>query len=43
VSALDDKLSAFSDYITYQNQYLNNLSDLLVQIYLVKIRQTEFK
>ena len=43
VNTLDDRLSAFSDYITYQNQYLNNLSDLLVQLYLIKLRQMDFK
>jgi len=42
VAPIDDRLSAFNDYITYQNQYLNNLSDLLVQLYQVKIRQQSF-
>lgn len=41
VSSLDDRLNAFSDYIGYQNQYLNSLSDMLVQLYQVKIRQLE--
>ncbi len=43
INTQDDRLSAFSDYITYQNQYLNNLSDLLVQMYLIKLRQMDFK
>ena len=43
LATIDDRLNAFSDYITYQNQYLNDLSDYLVQIYLIKIRQTDFK
>ena len=41
ISSLDDRLNAFSDYINYQNQYLNSLSDMLVQLYQVKIRQLE--
>ncbi|MGN6569233.1 MAG: TolC family protein, partial [Flavipsychrobacter sp.] len=28
IAPIDDRLNAFNDYITYQNQYLNNLSDL---------------
>ncbi len=43
MATMEDRLNAFSDFINYQNQYLNNISDLLVQTYLVKIRQTEFK
>ena len=43
LATIDDRLNAFSDYITYQNQYLNDLSDYLVQLYLIKIRQTDFK
>lgn len=42
IAPIDDRLNAFNDYITYQNQYLNNLSDLLVQLYQVKIRQQSF-
>lgn len=42
LSPLDDRLSAFKDYIDYQNQYLNSLSDMLVQLYQVKIRQQSF-
>ncbi len=42
VSSLDDRLNAFNDYITYQNQYLNSLSDMLVQLYQVRIRQQSF-
>ena len=39
IATLDDRLNAYSDYINYQNQYLNTLSDALVQTYLVKVRQ----
>ena len=39
---IDDRLNAFKDYIDYQNQYLNSLSDMLVQLYQVKIRQQSF-
>jgi outer membrane protein len=42
IASLDDRLKAFSDYINYQNQYLNSLSELLVQLYNVKIRQQSF-
>ena len=42
IAPLDDRLSAFKDYIDYQNQYLNSLSDMLVQLYQVKIRQQSF-
>jgi outer membrane protein TolC len=42
IAPLDDRLNAFKDYIDYQNQYLNSLSDLLVQLYQVKIRQQQF-
>ena len=42
IAPLDDKLNAFKDYIDYQNQYLNSLSDMLVQLYQVKIRQQTF-
>lgn len=42
IVSLDERLSAFKDYIDYQNQYLNSLSDLLVQLYQVKIRQQSF-
>ncbi len=42
LASLDDRLNAFKDYIDYQNQYLNSLSDLLVQMYQVKIRQQSF-
>jgi outer membrane protein len=43
LSSLDDRLTAFTDYVTYQNQYLNNLSDMLAQLYLVKIRTIALK
>lgn len=43
LSSLDDRLNAFTDYISYQNQYLNSLSDMLVQLYQVKIRQLDLK
>lgn len=39
ISSLEDRLRAFSDYISYQNQYLNSLSEMLVQHYNIKIRQ----
>ncbi len=38
IATLDDRLNSFSDYINYQNQYLNSLSDALMQTYLMKIR-----
>ena len=43
IASIEDRLNAFSDYINYQNQYLNNLSDMLVQLYMIKIRQLNFK
>jgi outer membrane protein len=42
LTPVDDRLNAFKDYIDYQNQYLNSLSDMLVQLYQVKIRQQSF-
>lgn len=39
IATLDDRLNAFADYINYQNQYLNSLSDALVQVYVLRIRQ----
>lgn len=42
LASLEDKLRAFSEYISYQNQYLNNLSEMLVQLYNIKIRQQTF-
>ena len=42
LASIEDRLNAFSDYINYQNQYLNSLSDMLVQLYQVKIRQQKF-
>ena len=42
IAPLDDRLNAFKDYLDYQNQYLNSLSDMLVQLYQVKIRQRSF-
>lgn len=42
IAPLDDKLRAFTDYISYQNQYLNSLSEMLVQLYNIKIRQQSF-
>jgi len=42
IESIDTRLSAFKDYIDYQNQYLNTLSDMLVQLYQVKIRQQAF-
>ena len=42
IAPIDDRLNAFRDYLDYQNQYLNSLSDMLVQLYQVKIRQQSF-
>ena len=42
IESIETKLNAFRDYIDYQNQYLNSLSDMLVQLYQVKIRQQAF-
>jgi len=42
IESIETKLNAFKDYIDYQNQYLNSLSDMLVQLYQVKIRQQTF-
>lgn len=42
IESIETRLSAFKDYIDYQNQYLNSLSDMLVQLYQVKIRQQSF-
>lgn len=42
LASLNERLGAFKDYIDYQNQYLNSLSDMLVQLYQVKIRQQSF-
>ncbi len=42
IASLEDRLRAFSDYISYQNQYLNSLSEMLVQQYNVKLRQQTF-
>ncbi|MCD6012418.1 MAG: TolC family protein [Flavipsychrobacter sp.] len=42
IVSIEERLTAFKDYIDYQNQYLNSLSDMLVQLYTVKIRQQSF-
>lgn len=42
IASIDERLTAFKDFIDYQNQYLNSLSDMLVQLYMVKIRQQSF-
>ena len=42
LASIEERLNAFSDYIGYQNQYLNSLSDMLVQLYQVKIRQQKY-
>ena len=42
MGTIEDRLAAFKDYIDYQNQYLNSLSEMLVQLYQVKIRQQSF-
>ena len=42
IESIESRLNAFKDYIDYQNQYLNSLSDMLVQLYQIKIRQQSF-
>jgi outer membrane protein TolC len=42
LASIEDRLRAFTDYINYQNQYLNNLSEMLVQLYNIKLRQQTF-
>jgi outer membrane protein TolC len=42
IEPLNNRLTAFTEYINYQNQYLNSLSEMMVQLYQVKIRQTTF-
>ena len=42
IETIETRLNAFRDYIDYQNQYLSSLSDMLVQLYQVKIRQQSF-
>ncbi len=42
IESIESRLNAFRDYIDYQNQYLNSLSDMLVQLYQIKIRQQSF-
>lgn len=42
IASLDDRLRAFTDYINYQNQYLNSLSEMLVRSYNIKLRQRSF-
>ena len=42
LASLNERLAAFKDYIDYQNQYLNSLSDMLIQLYQLKIRQQSF-
>ena len=42
IESIETRLNAFKDYIDYQNQYLNSLSDMLVQLYQLKIRQQSF-
>ncbi len=39
LASIEERLNAFKDYIDYQNQYLNSLSEMLVQLYQIKIRQ----
>jgi outer membrane protein TolC len=43
LASLDDRLKAYSDFISYENQYLNSLSDLLIQTYTVKLRTQNFQ
>ncbi|GAA4459795.1 hypothetical protein GCM10023093_01440 [Nemorincola caseinilytica] len=42
LASLEDRLRAFTDYISYQNQYLNSLSEMLVRSYNIKLRQRSF-
>jgi len=42
IESIESRLNAFKDYIDYQNQYLNSLSDMLVQLYQIKIREQSF-
>jgi outer membrane protein TolC len=42
VETLENRLTAFSDYLTHQTLYLNSLADLLIQTYQIKIRQQSF-
>jgi outer membrane protein TolC len=42
VANIEDRLTAFTDYLNYQNQYLNALSDLFIQVFQLKIRQQTF-
>jgi outer membrane protein TolC len=39
LSSIEERLDAFTDYITYQNRFIIAASDMLVQLYLIKIRQ----
>lgn len=43
LASIEERLEAFKDYITYQNLYLNAASDVLVQLYQVRIRQESLK
>jgi len=39
--SLDERLKVYSDYNLYQNDYIQSLSDYLIQYYRVQIRQKE--
>lgn len=40
--SLDDRLKYYTDLITSQNDYLQSMSDYLIEVYRIKIRQTRF-
>lgn len=40
--SLDDRLKVYADMIANQNEYLQSMSDYLIQQYRVQIRQTNF-
>jgi len=42
LASIEDRQRAFTDYINYQNQYLNTLSELLAQLYSIKLRQQSY-
>ncbi|MFY0252527.1 TolC family protein [Chitinophaga sp. 30R24] len=42
IISLDDRLKVFSDLITDQNEYLQNMSDYFIQDYNLQIRQKQF-
>lgn len=42
IISLDERLKSYSDLISNQNEYLQSLSDYLIQQYRLQIRQTNF-